>query len=144
MDGQKWQVKKKVRLLSCRQVTMRNRRFLRKLTPFSPTIPVTQEEVTQSKVVTRSQTSPTIPVAQSQIMTRSRTSSTRGHSRGPADTDNYPATSVTPPILHNPTRFTVRRSPASKHRQHQAGKPGENIVEILKSNERRGPGVRSM
>ena len=134
----------RVKIHGSRQVTMRNRRFLRKLTPFSPTIPVTREEVSQSKVVTRSQTSPTIPVAQSQIMTRSQTLSTRGHSRGPVDTNNHPATSVTSPILPNPTRVTVRRSPAPKHRQTPAGKPGENIVEMLKSNERRGPGVRSM
>ena len=48
-----------VKIHGSRQVTQRNRRFLRKVTPFTPTVPVTQEEVSRSMIVTRSQTSST-------------------------------------------------------------------------------------
>ena len=49
-----------VKIHGSRQLTRRNRRFLRKLTPFMPTVPITQAEVSRSRIVTRSQTKSTM------------------------------------------------------------------------------------
>ena len=44
-----------VKVYGSRQATQRSRRFLRKVTPYKPAIPVTEEELSDSKM-TRSQT----------------------------------------------------------------------------------------
>ena len=47
-----------VKIHGSRQLTQRNRRFLKKMTPFKPVNPVTEEELAGSKIVTRSRTTP--------------------------------------------------------------------------------------
>ena len=104
-----------VKIHGSRQLTQRNRRFLRKLTPFTPAVPVTQEEVAMSKVVTRSQTKPTM-------------------SSTPVTNPSRPVTPAPP----TPAKPTVRCYPAALHRKEPAGKPGDNIVKLLQAKEREG------
>ena len=129
-----------VKIHGSRQATQRNRRFLRKLSPFTPAVPVTQEEVSRSKIVTRSQTQPImIP---SSGTTRSRTQPIRTTSSGPTSTSvTYPSSPVSVPLtpaLPTPARSTVRCYPAPQHRREPAGKPGDNIVKLLMAREREG------
>ena len=114
-----------VKIHGSRQVTQRNRRFLRKLSPFTPAVPVTQEEVSRSKIVTRSQTQP--------IMTPSSSTTST-----PVTYPSSPVSVPLTPALPTPARSTVRCYPAPQHRGEPAGKPGDNIVKLLMAREREG------
>ena len=114
-----------VKITGSRQVTQRNRRFLRKLKPFTPAVPVTQEEVSRSKIVTRSQTQP---------ITTASSASTSTPPTYPSRPVSVPPT----PALPTPARSTVRCPPAPQHRREPAGKPGDNIVKMLMDREREG------
>ena len=122
-----------VKIHGSRQLTQRNRRFLRKLKPFTPAVPVTQEEVSMSKVVTRSQTQPIQPI-----------SATTGTSA------THPSSPVTVPHNAAPTKSTVssypaaqpRQKPAAQHRKEPAGRPGDNIVKLLMEREGQSINVR--
>ena len=114
-----------VKIHGSRQLTQRNRRFLRKVIPFTPAVPVTQEEVSMGKVVIRSQTQPIMP-------------STPVTASTPVIDQNSPFTAPCPPAQTSPAKFPVRNSPAAQYRRVPAGKPGDNFVKLLMANERDG------
>jgi hypothetical protein len=103
-----------VRVDGSRAVTQRNRRFLRKFSPFTPAIPVTYDEINPGRVVTRAMTT----VAQAP-----------------------PTRAVPTPVPRQPTPpppAPARRAgpSASDFRQAPAGPPGVPIVDLLRQQER--------
>ena len=114
-----------VKIHGSRQLTQRNRRFLRKVIPFTPAVPVTQEEVSMGKVVTRSQTQPIMP-------------STPVSASTPVIDQSSPVSAPCPPAQTSPAKFPVRNSPAAQYRRVPAGKPGDNIVKLLMAKDRYG------
>ena len=116
----------RVKIHGSRQVTLRNRRFLRKLTPFTPAVPVTQEEVSRSKIVTESQTQP--------IMNPSS-----GTTSTPTPDPSSPVAVLHTPVPPGTAKSTAKRDSAPQHRSKPAGKPGDNIVKKLMDEERNRP-----
>ena len=100
-----------VKIHGSRAATQRNRRFLRKISPFSPIIPVTVEE-TAAPVLTRAKT-PTSVTEKQQANPSSK--GTEHISR------NLPI---------GPTAATHRLVPRAA--------PGEDVISLLKEQERQG------
>ena len=134
-----------LRVHGSRAVTQRNRRFLRKMKPFSPAIPFTSEDCSpdhpalRGRVITRAMMTPSVkepsqvatpalpttppPVVQ-QIPTVVPTSTTT------------PTTVVsTPTATPTPVPGPSAIPPAQLYRQRPIGPPGASLVDLLKRRE---------
>jgi hypothetical protein len=113
-----------------RSITQRNRRFLRKLSPFQPVNPVNQGEDVVPHTVTRSQSNPVdtpratpVPQTPDRVTTRSQVKT-----KSPP---NSPISSK----MSNPASLATR---AASYRRSPLANPGKDIVTKLKKKEQRG------
>lgn len=117
-----------VKVHGSRGVTQRNRRFLRKISPFSPIIPVTVEEAA-TPVVTRARAAkPAAPTPEQQDVRQQEQQQT---SRGP---NLAPAVSNSP----RPVQPTHRGPTAASHRLPPVAIPGQDLITLLKQQEDQG------
>ena len=139
-----------VRIHGSRGVTQRNRRFLRKLQPFSPAIPFTSDELSPSRAITRAMMNPPVQVptpvvkqASPALPTPAPTTPTTATSASAADCPALPPTAEAPapipraypggPFLLDPGPSAI--PPAELHRQRPIGPPGGNLIDLLKQKE---------
>ena len=136
-----------VRIHGSRGVTQRNRRFLRKMQPFSPAIPFTSEECSPSRVITRAMMTPPVqeppqvvrqappalpalPPPVKQAPTALPTPTSTATSASTADYPPPPA--LAPPGLQpGPSALPS----AELYRRRPIGPPGTNLVDLLKRKE---------
>ena len=123
-----------IKMHGSRGITKRNRRFLRKITPFSPIIPVTSRELQTTQVVTRA---------------RAKQEDTAAPQPIPVDTPPHaqPASNPEPrteqpAAHHDPTPEARTCQPgghtAAQYRQQPAARPGEDVITLLKQREAQG------
>ena len=139
-----------VRIDGSRGVTQRNRRFLRKMQPFSPAIPFTSEELSPSRAITRAMMTPPVqepsPVVRDDptalpsppVPTTSATSATAADCPPLLSIAQAPA--LAPPVPQNPLPFALPPRepllpPAEIYRRRPIGPPGANLVDLLKRKE---------
>ena len=139
-----------VRIHGSRGVTQRNRRFLRKMQPFSPAIPFTSEECSPSRVITRAMMTPPVqepspvvrqappalpslpPPVVKQASAAVPTPTSTATSATPADYPPLPPPALAPPGFA-PGQSAI--PPAQNYRQRPIGPPGANLVDLLKRQE---------
>jgi len=138
-----------VRIHGSRGVTQRNRRFLRKMQPFSPALPFTSEELSPSRAITRAMMTPPVQVptpvvkqAPPALSTPAPPPPSTATSASAADCPPLPPTAEAPaqiprayhggPLLIDPGPSAI--PPAELYRRRPIGPPG-NLVDLLKRKE---------
>ena len=135
-----------VRIHGSRGVTQHNRRFLRKMNPFSPAIPFTSDELSPSRVITRAIKPPPVqetpPVSQPVPMVQQPSATatvTPPTLTSPADCppspparDPSPSPPAPRPLLATPSALPS----ADLYRRRPVGPPGANLIDLLKQQER--------
>ena len=106
-----------VKIHGSRAVTKRNRQFLRQITPFKPVIPVSEEEMRSSRVMTRARTEARDQsvLSASPATVISKSQSAKVHDR----------------------KFTSNSAAAAAHRKMPVAPPGQNLIDELKKREQR-------
>ena len=123
-----------VRVHGSRAVTQRNRRFLRKMKPFSPALPFTSDDCSpdQSRVITRAMMIPSVQEpSRLATPTPPTTSSPAVPTVVTTPTPVVPTSAVPSTPLPGPSAIP----PAELYRQRPIGPPGADLVDLLKRRE---------
>ena len=135
-----------VRVHGSRAVTQRNRRFLRKMNPFSPAIPFTSDELSPTRVITRAIVPPpvqeTLPASQPVSLAQQPSTtttvplptsvSTADCLPTPSPRDLSPTSTAPRPRLPPPSALPS----ADLYRRRPVGPPGANLIDLLKQQEK--------
>ena len=132
-----------VKIHGSRTVTQRNRRFLRKMQPFSPALPFTSDELSPSRAITRAMMTPAAqvptPVA-SQAPPTLAAPAALPTAAVPTSASQAPAQPPPGPriLAPSPSALPIGLAlpPAERYRQRPIGPPGStNLVDLLKKRE---------
>ena len=135
-----------VRVHGSRAVTQRNRRFLRKMNPFSPAIPFTSDELSPTRVITRAIVPPpvqeTLPASQPVSLAQQPSTTTTVPPPTSVSTADCLPTPSTRDLSPTPTAPRPRLPApsvlpsADLYRRRPVGPPGANLIDLLKQQEK--------